>query len=397
MNTMRLALLVLAIAGQLVNADYLDDQRDLSAATSGFSQRLYQKVALGLPSMVYSPYSIHSVLAMASLGARGNTATEMKQALGITSLADNTHEMYRQLILDINSVTDVKINTGNAIFVNPAYKIVPQFVADVESKYFAKAGNIDLSAPGGPEEPINTYVENATGNMIQNLLSKGSINSDTVVILINTIFFNGTWTFPFPKNTTFRRPFYSLDRGISTVDMMNDNMTIKYKKDNSIGIEVVELPFNGERFHFYIALPEEVNGITDLEKLLATPGKVDTLFSGLSSEYLDVSIPKFKTETTLYLVQPLKDIGMVEAFSPGYADFTGIIRKGGVFISSVIHKAIIDVKETGTVAAAATSVVMSITSLKRPPEKRFVADHPFLYFIRDELTQQILFQGKFSG
>ncbi|XP_059168945.1 leukocyte elastase inhibitor-like [Physella acuta] len=348
--------------------------------------------------MVYSPYSVHSVLAMTSLGARGKTATEMKQALGITSLADNTHEIYKKLISDMNSVPDVKLNTGNAIFVNPAYEIVPQFVADVESKYFAKAGNIDLSAPGGPEEPINTYVANATGNMIQNLLPKGSIDSMTVMLLINTIFFNGTWRFPFPKYRTFRRPFYSLDGGISSVDMMRDDMTIKYKKDNSIGIEVVELPFNGERFHFYIALPEKVNGIKGLEKFLATPGNVDTLFGGLSSEHLDVSIPKFKTETTLYLVQPLKDIGMVEAFIPGYADFTGIRRKGEVFISQVIHNAIIDVKETGTVAAAATAVqVRKQVRMASVPNTRFVADHPFLFFIRDELTQQILFQGKFSG
>ncbi|XP_059179574.1 serpin B6-like [Physella acuta] len=391
-----LAVLVLVVIGQLVSADQ-QQQLALSAATSGFSQRLYQKVALDKPNVIYSPYSIHSALTMTSLGAKGDTATEMAQTLGLTSLGSSAHLAYQELITDLNAVKEVALHTGNAIFVNPYDPIVPQFTEDVTNDYFAKTENFDLSAPAGPEKAVNDYIAQATENMIQNVLPQGSIDASTVMVLVNTIFFNGTWASQFPKYKTQKKDFHQVGGAVSQVDMMHDDKTIKIKRDNSNKVDVAELPFKGGRFSLYIALPQQVDGITDLETLLATPGKVDELFTGLSYTRLQLSIPKFKIETTLSLNQPLKDLGMVKAFSPMGADFTGISTGAQIFISQVLHKAMIDVTETGTVAAAATVIGIVSLAIMSPPAEVFNADHAFAYFLRDNQTGQILFQGKFSG
>ncbi|CAL1535312.1 unnamed protein product [Lymnaea stagnalis] len=391
-----LPLLCLAVVSQLVSGDQ-QQQLALSSAASAFSQQLYQKVALDKPNVIYSPYSIHSALSMTSLGARGDTATELAQTLGVTSLGASTHAAYKELIQQLNAVKDVALNTGNAIFVNWNYNLVQQFVEDVTNDYFAKSSNIDLSAPGGPEKPINDYIAAKTENMIQNVLPRGSIDASTVMVLVNTIFFNGTWDHQFSKYKTVSQDFHKVGGAIGKVDMMHDERTLKIKRDNSNGVDVAELPFKGGRFSLYIALPQKVDGVSDLEKLLATPGKVDDLFTGLSPVRLNLALPKFKIETTLTLNSALRDLGIVKAFSPMAADFTGITQSAQVYISQVLHKAMIEVQETGTVAAAATVISMVALSVQLPPNQYFVADHPFVYFLRDNQTGQILFQGKFSG
>ncbi|KAI8739264.1 antitrypsin isoform X1 [Biomphalaria glabrata] len=386
---------LVAVIGQLVRADQ-QQQLALSSASSDFSQRLYQKVALNEPSIVYSPYSIHSALTMTSLGARGDTETEMKNTLGITSLGNSVHTIYKELIEQINSVTDVELNTANAIFVKPNFQIVPKFTQDTTEYYSAQTANIDLSANGGPEKPINDYIANKTENIIQNVLQPGTIDDDTVMLLINTIFFNGTWEATFDKHQTRNQDFKQLPYVVKQVEMMTDDRNVNIKRDDVNKVDIAELPFKGGRFSFYIALPQAIDGITDLEQLLARPEKVKQLFTGLSSVRVQLSIPKFKTETTLSLNTPLKDMGIRKAFISKVADFSGI-TSAEIFISEVLHKAVIEVMETGTVAAAATVVAVFYEPAQLPPTESFIADHPFVYFLRDNQTGQILFQGKFSG
>ncbi|XP_059170328.1 serpin B4-like [Physella acuta] len=338
-------------------------------------------------------------MSMALLGAREETAKEMEKTLGVTSLRAATHNIYKDLIHGLKSVHDVVLNSGNAIFLNPRFEIREQYTNDVAMNYYSKAGKFDLSAP---EKTINDYVAMETNNMIKDVLPEGSITIDTTMIVVNTLFFNGTWETPFPKDRTRQRAFHNTGGEVSKVDMMHSAMTIKYKKDDELNVQVAELPFKGKRFGFYIVLPETADDISSLESLLETPDNVDRLFSGLKSHLTIVSIPKFKTTTTLDLKRDLISLGMVKAFSSvrGVADFSGIRSKGDIYISAVIHKAKLKVTETGTVAAATTeqtqTLSKSVDSVSQP-SLEFVADHPFLYFLRDNKSGQILFQGKFSN
>ncbi|KAI8739275.1 antichymotrypsin-2 [Biomphalaria glabrata] len=384
---------ILAVIGQLVSADQ-QQQLALSSAVSDFSQRLYQKVALGGSNVVYSPYSIHSLLTMTSLGARGDTATEMKDVLGITSLGDSVHSIYRETIQQFNSQSRIQLLTGNAIFINPSYPIVPEFIQETSDKYLAKADNIDFNADGGPEKPINDYIEVKTEHVIKDLLEPDSIDGLTVMLLVNTIFFNGTWNSPFEEELTRKQDFKLLGGTVKQIDMMHGSeRRTNIKKDDVNNVDVAEIPFRGRRFALYIALPRACDGITDLENLLQQPGKVDELFTGLKLKTVEMTIPRFRIETKLELEDVLVDMGMVKAFSEELADFSGISH--GVYISRVIHQAVIDVQESGTVAAAVT--VGEASSRSIPVIVPFIADHPFLYFLRDNETGQILFQGRFSG
>ncbi|XP_059165405.1 serpin B4-like [Physella acuta] len=388
---LRLLLTILAVSGQLINGEQ-NQQQDLSAATSGFSQRLYPKVALDKDNVVFSPYSIQSILTMTSLGAKGKTAKEMLMTLGVESASQVSAE-YKNFTHEITSLQEVVISTGNGIFVNPRIKIKTGFTKDVETKFSALVENIDFSAPEGPEKAINDYIAGATKNVIENVLQKGFITEDTAMALVNTIFFNGTWETEFQPAT--KKKFFRHGKDEMMIDMMDQSNYIKYKKDKSNQVDVAELPYKGGRFAFYIALPKKKDGLANLEKWLSNPQHMEELFKNLRPKSVSVTIPKFQTETTLDLKQPLMDLGMVEAFGPG-ADFTGITSSGNIYISQVIHKAKIDVTEHATTAAAAT-VVDSEDYSADNIEYSFIADHPFLYFLKDIQSGIILFQGKFSG
>ncbi|BFZ05359.1 hypothetical protein BsWGS_08398 [Bradybaena similaris] len=382
----------------IINLARGDDVQLLSSASSGFSQRLYQKIASGKQeSTIYSPYSIHSTLSMTSLGARGETATELFRTLGLTALPGNSaHQAYHDLIVQLNSNKDVKLHTANAIFVNPRMAIEEQFVNDVKTEYLARSSNFDLAAVGGPEKEINDFVKDTTEGLIPNIISPGSINSMTVMVLVNAIFFNGTWAEKFTEYKTKKQNFQKLGGATSQVDMMYDERFVNIKR-NVQGVDVAELPFLGQRFSLYIALPQTTDGITALESSLASAGFVDQLFEGLSAVRVRLSVPKFKIETTLGLNSALQELGIVKAFDPNNANFQGISAAGNVYISDVVHKAVIEVKETGTVAAAATAIQIVSAAIIEPPNDIFKADHPFVFFLRDNQSGNILFQGKFLG
>ncbi|CAL1535203.1 unnamed protein product [Lymnaea stagnalis] len=384
-------ILVLLTLGHVATGD-VTQQQALSAAESSFSQKLYKNVALQQSNIVYSPYSIHSVLTMTSLGARGNTATEMINVLELGSIA-SPHQTYHDLIVEWNSVTGVVLNTCNAIFSDPLEMILPSFTNQVTGYYLATARNLDLAEP---EKAINSLVANKTNGVISEVLKPGSLDPSNVLVLVNVIFFNGTWENPFHDYSTQKQDFHQLGGVVTKVDMLKDfGHHARYKNDDALGVDVVELFFKGNQFSFYIALPQKVDGIKDLENQLTAPGKVDLLFQGLQSGTVDLSVPKFKIETSLDLEQTLITMGMASAFN-SRADFSGINGVGSLQIDKVIHKAVIEVQETGTVAAAAT--VVSITKeLIMIPDAVIVADHPFLFFIRDNKNNAILFQGKFSG
>ncbi|XP_059168246.1 serpin I2-like [Physella acuta] len=179
--------------------------------------------------------------------------------------------------------------------------------------------------------------------------------------------------------------------------MISGNMFINYKKDEPNQFEVGEIPYAGGRFSMYIALPLTDDGIASLEKYLSDPHNVNCLFMDLKIYYAEVKIPKFTTETTLDLMKPLKELGIAKAFGPG-AEFPRI-TSGTTHISQVIHKVRFDVTQTGTTAAAETTEETNKGPALTTTEAdiQFVADHPFLYFLRDRETGLILFQGKFSG
>lgn len=389
--TVILSALSLHIAGDL----------DLVRKEVKFSQSLFSKISGVTPSLVYSPYSIHSVISLTCAGARGATQGAMRRTLGLKDGELQTfHNAYRRWNSELTSDTIVKVHVANGLFVKPGLPIEPSFHDLATSQYQAVSRNLDLSAQGGPEVPINTWVAEKTSDMIQNLLPPGTVNDLTALVLVNTIFFNGSWTFPFSQYKTKDADFTLPDHSVATVKMMNAKNDLLYKSDSTLRAHVVDLPFHGGNFSMTVVLPHAGTSLATLEgNLTSQDGATLTLLEGLHTREVDLYLPKFRIESGFSLKKALTDLGMGLAFDKDNANFTGIVRDVPTYISDVFHKAVIEVNERGTTASAATAMVMSKMSLRIDPDGPVVvrADRPFLFFLRDVRNGGILFQGKFSG
>jgi len=161
------------------------------------------------------------------------------------------------------------------------------------------------------------------------------------------------------------------------------------------GLQVLEMPYGDESLSILILLPEKVDGIPDLEEKL-TLDNLDRWTANLNPQKVKVYVPKFKTASQFEISDTLKSLGIISAFDPLTADFSGMTGGKDLFISAAIHKAFVDVNEEGTEAAAASGIVMVPTSATFEPNETptFRADHPFVFLIRDNRNGTFLFFGR---
>ncbi|MBD3366842.1 MAG: serpin family protein, partial [Candidatus Eisenbacteria bacterium] len=242
---------------------------------------------------------------------------------------------------------------------------------------------------------INGWVEDETNDRIENLIPRGALDSSTVLVLVNAIYFKGDWKQKFDEEATREAPFMSPGEA-TTVDMMHRVDDYGYLADDAA--QVLELPYQGGDLAMTVILPtdESDGALAALESSL-TPELLADWFAGLSERKVDVSLPRFTIHWgTEELGDDLRALGIVEAFKPGTADFSGIAGNRELFISKVLHKAFVDVNEEGSEAAAATAVGIARTSIPEPPPV-FRADRPFLFLIRDRGTGAILFMGRLAS
>ncbi|KAH9489745.1 Serpin B4 [Bulinus truncatus] len=335
---------------------------------------------------------------MVYLGARGSTADEMEATLQVAN-ASNFHLDYQHIFEQLNAVTNIKLLTANALYVNPSMTVNQEYQNDVATLYYAEVDRLDFNAPGGPEAPINSWVANKTQNKITSILQPGTLSQATLAVLINSIFFNGSWSSPFKRENTYKGNFFLSDGSVSAVQVDFMNQIHRYSLKKSDDYDIVRIPFFNRRFAFYVALPKSPSGLPALEShFTADTFNFDTGFlSGFRETFVNLTLPKFSLTATMGLKKPLTSMGMPEAFSSA-ANFSGI-TPSSVSISEVLQKALIEVQESGTVAAAVTAIIIERTSANIMPPAPYVfkADHPFCFFLRDDRTKMILFQGKFSS
>jgi serpin B len=205
--------------------------------------------------------------------------------------------------------------------------------------------------------------------------------------LINAIYFKGAWERQFEKAHTIQQPFHAIDGSTTQVPMMSQTGTFPAVRTDEY--TAAELPYGGGAYAMVVVVPNE--GRT-LESLIASLDETrwNALLASLTQQRGDVYLPRFRLEWEQELNDPLTSLGMGVAFRPDMADFTGIAKAGGLFISSVLQKTFVDVNEEGTEAAAATSVGVSVTSVSVPLLR---ADRPFFFAIRERLSGTVLFMG----
>jgi serpin B len=238
---------------------------------------------------------------------------------------------------------------------------------------------------------INVWVEQKTNDKIKNLLGPGDLTSLTRLVLVKAIYFYGDWDNPFEKSASKPYEFNLADGTKITVPFMNRQDHYKYYEDSKI--QAIEITYKDNKASMVIFLPAKQIPITDFEKVFDYQYYIEVVGSFKDSD-VQLAVPKFRSTFKLNLNSILSEMGMPMAFSDN-ADFSGMTGKRDLYISEVIHQAFINVDEKGTEAAAATAGIMKITSAPNPAElKIFVADHPFIFCIKDNSSGTILFMGK---
>lgn len=239
---------------------------------------------------------------------------------------------------------------------------------------------------------INRWVEEKTENKIVDLIGPGVLDPLTRLVLTNAIYFKGQWDQPFNPEQTREGPFYLSDGKQAAVPFMRQIERFKYGETSNA--QVLELPYSGNELAMTILLPKPDSSVSKLEAAMEEDG-VESILEALWPTRVDVRIPRFKFDAELSLGGCLQQLGVTDAFNDSAADFSGM-SDTFLYITHVLHKAFIEVNEEGTEAAAATGIVVGVTSVPVDSPKVFIANRPFMFLIRDLGTGSILFMGRMT-
>jgi serpin B len=363
-------------------------------AVNTFAFEIFKEVrAADEGNLFISPYSIFTALAMAYEGAREETAEEMANVLSVEQDNESFHTYMKNLYEVLNKKNaEYNISTANALWVRENLQLLEAYLTIIQDYYGGDATEVDYSNPPEAAAIINQWVENQTNGLIKDLITESAINPLTALILTNAIYFKGIWKTQFdPLNTTNRTFNTTLGTSIEvpTMNLTNTEDVFNYTETDEL--QILELPYTGNNLSMLILLPKN----NDLTSIIDTIDNdmFSTWIESMVETHVDIYLPKFEVETSYELTDYLMALGMNVPFT-STADFSGITGAKDLLISSVIHKAFIDVNEEGTEAAAATAVIMTV-GINGDHSSRVVVDcnHPFMYLIQHKQTGTILFMG----
>ncbi len=390
-----------------------------------FAVQLYGTQTHTPGNLFLSPASIRIALAMAYAGAAGETAAQMSKVLGLADGQAGHDAIAAQLarwhILAHPAATGTDLDDGkpartdsvemqryyeqqlarkqialavtNRLWMQAGTPIVGGYLTLLKKSYGAAPATMDFIGAAEPSrQTINKWVDDQTMHKIKELIPPRMITSDTRLVVTNTIYFKAQWGAPFEERDTKPAEFHVTAKQSTPVKMMRQVEHLQW--GSGAGAQLLELPYGDGDLVMDIVLPNKVDGLAAVEKALVG-GALSSWLNGLHSTRVDVQLPRWKTSASLSLAEALKSLGMEKAFTLPPADFSGIDGKHDLYISAVVHQATVTVDEHGTEAAAATAVLMAAGGppVSETPQP-FVADHPFVYLIRDAKTGAILFIGR---
>ncbi|XP_067272894.1 leukocyte elastase inhibitor-like [Pseudorasbora parva] len=376
----------------------------LSRANSLFALDLYRALSASNAegNMFFSPLSVSAALAMVYLGARGDTAKEMEKVLSFSSVSD-VHSHFESLTSSINSPSASYIlKLANRLYGEKTFSFLPEYLESTLKLYHAELQPVDFTgAAEDSRKLINTWVEEQTENKIKDLLQPGVVTEMTRLVLVNAIYLKGDWMDKFNARDTQEMPFKINQNKSRPVEMMYHEQTFPIRSIPEHDLQVLELPYKHKQLSMLILLPNETQDGSDpllkLESELTLDNLLDWTKRDEMSTRMKVYLPKFKVEFESSLSDTLYRMGMSSVFEESKANLTGMSSQDGLFISEMIHKAFVNVNEEGTEAAAATAVCFVECYRSRPKCQIFRADHPFIFFVRHNPTNSILFLGRFRG
>ena len=349
-------------------------------------------------NLMFSPFSLQMAFMMLANGAEGETRQEILKTFGVNDLQkyDDTAQAALQA-LNVNQ--DMTFNIANSIWINRDYypganvDFTTQFKSDMQNYFSANAAGVN-NATGA--KTINDWISGKTNNKINSVLTDQDMPS-ILLCLVNTIYFKADWQAQF-KNGTTKAPFTEQNGQVKQTDFMHQTDYFNYYEDTTM--QMLEMSYQGADISLYVLLPKEVSaGLAGIDSSM-----VEKAIANKSQLYVDVIMPKFKTETAMNLKGTMQALGITRAFSKSCPDLTnklvtGLPNGDRVYITRVIQKSFIQVDGKGTEAAAATVITAAATG--RPaqplqPQAFFNANRPFMYLIRNNTSGDIYFMGQYS-
>lgn len=378
----------------------------LAAGHNDFALTLYNRLRPRAGNFVFSPFSVRTALAMAQAGARGETATQMAEVLRLSTSEEPLSAVLRGVVHRFNSEGGGRqeLAVANSLWGQDGAELRAEYLDLIATRHAGEVKLVDFRGdPGRACADINQWVEDKTKRRIRALLPPGGLDADTRLVLANAVYFKGRWVLPFRKTLTKDQRFHLEGSGAVKAPLMHQQATVRYLKAD--GYQTVDLDYEHHDLSMLVILPDRKDGLSELESGLSAREIDDCVMRTRSCE-VKLFLPRFKVSwETFDLSDLLAALGMPLAFDRGRADFSAINghrppHEEALFISAVCHKALAEVNEEGTEAAAVTAVPMQPLAargfVKPPRVPVFRADHPFLFAVRDRNTGTLLFLGRVS-
>jgi serine protease inhibitor len=346
------------------------------------------------PNLFFSPLSASLALTMVLNGARNETYRQMAHALGYGEQPVERINTENALLLHLLRSPDPKTETlvANSLWVQQGFSLLPSFLQACQKHYEAEVDSVDfMQDREGAAERINGWVKQNTKGLIPKLFEPRDFSPLTRLVVVNTLYFKGKWQKPFDKQATREEEFHLEGGKVKRVPMMHQSGKFDYLRGD--GFQAVALPYGAGELSFYLFLPDEGRSLQAFLKELTAERWAQWL-KGFKPMEGDVGLPRFRIEATYPLKEPLQAMGITDAFDPEKADLSGVapLTDGRLFITKALQKAVVEVDEEGTKAAAATGVVVSVTAYN-PNRFTLIANRPFFFIIRHNATGAILFMG----
>lgn len=358
------------------------------AGQTEFGLELYRRLGAEPGNLFLSPASVSMALGMVYAGAEGETASEMQGALRYPPGA--VHEDMGALLRDLPIAEEGRrLSVANALWVQQSFGLKPAYGERVRLHYGGGVRQVDfVGAPDQAIAAVNRWAEEQTAGRIKDILRRENVNDRTRLVLTNAVYFKADWLLPFQASQTRARPFRLGGGGSIEVPMMRQRGNFRLLETPTF--EAVEMPYKGEELSMLLFLPKESSSLKQFEQGLDGPalsGWIDRLRASERSD-LELVVPKLELGTRASLVPRLEAMGMRRAFTQ-LAQLQGM-SDARLYLSDVIHQTWLRIDEKGTEAAAVTAGLVEIVSMPR----RFHADRPFFFAVRDNRSATLLFIGR---
>ena len=386
-----------ATAGSVANgtAAALAIPPEVAAANNGFALDFYRQVSDHGGNIFFSPTSIYAAFSMVYEAAGNDTAAQMQEAFGFEPDESLRHNHTAALASSLNRPDpNATLTLANSLWLADWFEPYDSYLNVIGSVYAADITSVNFT-DSETVEAINAWAAEKTQDKIPRVIGPSDVHDKTSSVLMNAIYFKGSWEHQFEPEYTSEMDFWTGSENVTAHYMTTQNHFEYAVRD---GAQFLRLPYEGDRLSMLVILPLEKDGL-DYMLGNVTAGQVDQWAGEMYQTDVIVYMPKFEVRTHYNLVQHLKYMGVTDLFDPFASDLSGMAElepPERLWVEKALHDAYVKVNEEGTEAAAVTTIIGGMIDSVPPPPEVFKADHPFLFVIQDDESGTILFMGRVS-